>query len=57
MGSDCEEPSMITQLLSKVSSLMRRVGDGMENSETEGEDSSLVKWGGQEDSGCEDGEK
>lgn len=29
----------------------------MEDSETEGEDSSLVKWGGQEDSGCEDGEK
>lgn len=48
---------MITQLLSKVSSLMRRVGDGMENSKTEGEDSSLVKWGGQEDSGCKDGEK
>lgn len=26
---------------------MRGVGDGMDNSETEGEDSSLVKWGGQ----------
>ena len=36
---------------------MRGVRDGMEDSETEGEDSSLVKWGGQEDSGCEDGEK
>ena len=57
MGSDCEEPSMTTQLLSKVSSLMRGVRDGMENSETEGEDSSLVKWGGQEGSGCKDGEK
>lgn len=38
-----EEPSMTTQLLSKVSSLVRGVGDGVEDSETGGEDSSLVK--------------
>lgn len=31
--------------------------NGMENSENEGEDSSLVKWGGQKGSDCEEGEK
>lgn len=36
---------MATQLLSKVKSLVSGVGNGMEDSETEGEDTSLVKWG------------
>lgn len=38
---------MATQLLSKVKSLVSGVGNGMEDSETEGEDTGLVKWGGQ----------
>lgn len=38
-------------------SLVGGVRDGMEDSETESEDSSLVKWGGQKGSGYEDGEK
>lgn len=38
---------MATQLLSEVKSLVSGVGNGMEDSETEGEDTSLVKWGGQ----------
>lgn len=38
---------MATQLLSKVKSLVSGVGNGMEDSATEGEDTGLVKWGGQ----------
>lgn len=42
--------------LSEVS-LVGGERDGLEDSETEGEDSSLVKWSGQKSSGCKDGEK
>lgn len=36
---------------------MKGLGDGTVDSETEGEDSGLVKWDRQKVSGCEDGEK
>lgn len=36
---------MATQLLNKVRNLVSRVGNGMEDSEIEGEDTSLVKCG------------
>lgn len=42
--------------LSEVS-LVGGERDGLEDSETEGEDSSLVKWSGQKGSGGKDGEK
>lgn len=38
-------------------SLVGGVRNKMEDSETEGEDSSIVKWGGPKGSGYEDGEK
>lgn len=48
---------MATQFLSKARNLVIGVGNKMEDSEIEGEDTSLVKWDGQKGSDCEVGEK